>query len=57
MKQKPGQANDDFESPPKRRIYFQLGWEYTFEYDNDSVYFAYSLPYTFSMVTNLVTNI
>lgn len=42
------------EQMARRRIYFQLGWEYTFEYDEDTVYFAYSLPYTFTMVNNLV---
>ena len=41
----------------RRRIYYQLGWDYTFEYDDDEVYFAYSLPYTYSMVTNLVKQI
>jgi hypothetical protein len=41
----------------KRRIYFQLGWDYTFEYDDDEVFFAYSLPYTFSMVSNLVQQV
>jgi len=38
----------------KQRTYYQLSWEYTFEHDDDEVFFAYSLPYTFSMVTNLV---
>ena len=42
---------------PRRRIYYQLGWDYTFEYDNDEVFFAYSLPYTFSMVTNLTSQV
>ncbi len=37
-----------------RRAYYQLEWDYTFEYDNDEVFFAYSLPYSFSMITNLV---
>lgn len=41
----------------RRRIYFQLSWDYTFEYDHDEVFFAYSIPYTFSMVTNLVQSI
>lgn len=38
----------------RQRLYYQLGWDYTFEYDDDEVFFAYSLPYTFSMVTNMV---
>ena len=33
-----------------RRIYYMLSFEYFFENDDDEVYFAYSLPYTFSMV-------
>jgi len=41
------------EENPRRRIYYQLGWDYTFDYDYDEVFFAYSLPYTYSMVTNL----
>ena len=40
--------------PVRQRVYYQVGWDYTFEYDDDEVYFAYSLPYTYSMVTNLV---
>ena len=31
-----------------------LSFEYLFEHDADEVYFAYSLPYTFSMVQNLM---
>lgn len=45
------------EEQPRRRIYYQLSWDYTFEYDDDEVFFAYSLPYSFSMVTNLVQSI
>ena len=40
-----------------KRLYFQLGWDYTFEHNDDEVYFAYSMPYTFSMVTNFVQQI
>ena len=29
-------------------FYFTLSFEYTFEYDNDEVYFSHSVPYTFS---------
>lgn len=39
------------------QVYFQIGWDYTFEFDDDEVWFAYSLPYTFSMVTNLIQGI
>ncbi len=35
----------------RRRNYYQLSFEYTFEYDNDVVYFSYAIPYSFSMVT------
>lgn len=28
--------------------YYTATWTYTFEYDRDAVYFAYSVPYTFS---------
>jgi hypothetical protein len=45
------------DEPAGKRVYYQLGWDYIFEYDNDEVYFAYSLPYTFSMVVNLAMNI
>lgn len=38
----------------RKRVYFQLSWEYTFEYDDDTVFFAFSLPYTFSMVNNMM---
>ena len=38
-----------------KQIYYSLSFEYTFECDNDEVHFAYSLPYTFTMVTNLMT--
>ncbi len=34
-----------------------LSFEYKFECDEDEVYFAYSLPYTFSMVQILMSNI
>jgi cytosolic carboxypeptidase protein 2/3 len=27
-----------------------LSFEYTFEFDNDSVFFAHSVPYTYSML-------
>ena len=34
-----------------------LSFEYTFEHANDEVYFAYSLPYTFSKCHSLVKEI
>ena len=32
--------------------YRTLSWTYTFAHDHDSVYFAYSVPYTFSDLRN-----
>lgn len=34
-----------------------LTFEYTFEYDEDEVLFAYSLPYTFSMTYSLLSQV
>ena len=34
----------------KRNNYYTLSFEYTFEYDNDEVYFANSLPFFYSDV-------
>ena len=34
-----------------------LSFEYTFTGDNDTVYFAYSIPYTFTMLTNFLSQI
>lgn len=39
----------------RRKQYFELSFEYEFEYDHDEVYFAYSVPYTYSMISHLVT--
>lgn len=44
-----------YEETQRKRTYFQLGWEYTFEYDDDSVYFAFSIPYTFSMINKITS--
>jgi hypothetical protein len=37
--------------------YYTLTWEYTFPYDNDEVYFAYSYPYTYSNLESYITKI
>lgn len=37
-----------------RKSYYSLSFEYTFEYADDTVYFAYSEPYTFTRLTNLI---
>ena len=34
----------------KRYYYYTLSFEYTFEYDNDEIYFANSIPFTYSDV-------
>ena len=36
----------------KRTYYYTLSFEYTFEYDNDEVYFANSIPFFYSDVIN-----
>ena len=32
----------------KRQYYYSLSFDYTFEYDDDEIYFANSIPYTYS---------
>jgi len=32
-----------------------LSFEYKFEYENDKVYFAYGIPYSFSMLTSFIS--
>ena len=36
----------------KRQYYYSLSFDYTFEYDNDEIYFANSIPFTFSDIIN-----
>ena len=38
----------------KFRKYYSLSFEYTFEHDEDSVYFAYGIPYTYSMLVHYI---
>jgi len=40
-----------------RRIYYQFSFEYTFEYDIDKVWFAYAIPYTYTMQNNFIKQI
>ena len=35
-----------------QRYYYTFAFSHTFEYDNDEVYFAYSLPYTYTDLTD-----
>ena len=37
--------------------YYSLSFEYTFEYENDEVSFAYSPPYTFSHLKNVILDL
>jgi len=39
------------------RCFYQLSFSYDFQYDNDEVYFAYSMPYSFSMCLNFIKHI
>jgi cytosolic carboxypeptidase protein 2/3 len=34
------------------RFYYTLTWEYEFEFDNDTVYFSYCLPFTYTDLRN-----
>lgn len=34
------------------KFYYTLSFTYTFEYDSDSVYFSYSIPYTYTDLKN-----
>ena len=45
-------------SPKKRKpqYYYALQFDVTFTHNNDSVYFAYSLPYTLTEMTELILN-
>ena len=48
------------ESPmlrPRRKKYYQLSFDYTFKREDDVVYFAYAIPYTFSKLHNLLKNV
>jgi hypothetical protein len=34
----------------RRKKYYSLSFEFTFEFEDDTVWFAYTIPYTFSML-------
>ncbi len=36
------------------RITYQMTFDYTFEYDEDKIWFAYAIPYTFTMLNNFL---
>jgi len=42
---------------PNKKQYYSLSFDYEFEYPDDIVYFAYSVPYTYTDLTNLLTQI
>ena len=37
-----------------RKRYFCLSFDFEFEYENDKVFFAYSVPYTYSKMMNML---
>jgi hypothetical protein len=39
------------------RTFFTVEFEYEFEYDNDVVWFATSIPYTYSMLLKYIKSI
>jgi hypothetical protein len=34
-----------------------MSFEYTFEHEDDKLYFAYSIPYTFTMLSSFINSI
>ena len=46
--QNPNAANNTGEPIRGKKKYYMLTFDYTFRRENDEVYFAYALPYTFS---------
>ena len=43
--------------PLRRKKYYQLSFDYTFTREDDVVYFAYAIPYTFSKLHNLLKDV
>lgn len=41
----------------ERQFYFTLSFTYEFEYDEDTVYFAYNIPYTYTMLNEFLDGI
>eukprot|EP01022_Parablepharisma_sp_SALTPOND_P012542 TRINITY_DN1617_c0_g1_i1.p1 TRINITY_DN1617_c0_g1~~TRINITY_DN1617_c0_g1_i1.p1 ORF type:complete len:972 (+),score=111.72 TRINITY_DN1617_c0_g1_i1:10640-13555(+) len=41
----------------RKKTYYSLSFEYTFEYPDDFVYFAYSIPYTFTELVSLLSKL
>ncbi|CAD7926926.1 unnamed protein product [Amoebophrya sp. A120] len=53
-----GNASDaSRESGTDGRMLHRLNFRYTFEHDNDVVYFAYTYPYTFSRLNRVLENL
>ena len=40
--------------PARKKKYYMVSFEYTFKKEDDVVYFAYALPYTFSKLFNFI---
>jgi len=48
--------SNSYERKDERAHFFTLSFKYTFEYENDEVFFAYSLPYKYSDICQLIAN-
>lgn len=44
------ELDDDASDKKRRASYYSFSFDYTFEHDNDVVYFAYSIPYTYTQM-------
>ena len=40
-----------------RKQYFMLGFDFEFEYEDNTVWFAYAIPYTFTKLSKLISSI
>ncbi len=50
-------ANGIRKSSRSKRCLYTLRFSYTFEYDKDTVYFAYSYPYSYSQLTEFLNKL
>ncbi|TNV86843.1 hypothetical protein FGO68_gene16193 [Halteria grandinella] len=55
--QVPDDWNEERASSKSSRYFYQLSFIYEFEYDEDTIYFSYSRPYTFSMALHFTKTI
>ena len=40
-----------------RKVYFMLSFDFSFEYDDNTVWFAYAIPYTFTKLSKFIESI